>query len=230
MPIKCRCASCNRSTNHNVLKEVKQPIDDGEGWWEESTYQIIQCAGCEEITFRKLYTDSQMQQYYDPEFDDVPYSQELFPKRDRNTRNIKVTRNLPKNLTTIYRETIDAFNNGQYILCSAGLRTLIEGICLDKEITGKEVVTTRGKTKISTSLESKIDGLSINRFLTEENSKALHELRFLGNDSLHELNLPDVDDLITAIDIIELTLSNIYELSHKTRKLRSSAEFKKMLL
>lgn len=217
--IKCQCIVCNRPTNHTILKEEIRTLDDENGWWEETTYQIVQCAGCEKITFRQLYTDISQ---FDGE--DHFYDVVLFPKRSSTTRDIKPTKNLPQNLTVIYRETIDAFNNGQYLLCTAGLRTLIEGICTDKAIAGKEITNKKGQKIVSTSLESKIDGLSINRFLTEDNCAALHELRFLGNEALHELNPPKIDDLIIAIEIIELTLSNIYELGHKSRTLRKSAE------
>lgn len=43
-------------------------------------------------------------------------------------------------------EVISAFNGGLRVLCAAGLRALIEGICADKQIHGRR-------------LEEQIDGL-----------------------------------------------------------------------
>lgn len=216
--MKSYCNKCNRPTNHKVLKEEKIELDEENGgWWEQSMYQIIQCNGCDEISFRKLYTDVQMQAFSDTY---EPYLQELFPKRGPHSIPIKSFNNLPLNVKGIYRETIDAFNNEQLILCCAGLRALIEGISLDKAIKGVLKKDKKGGEYLKTTLEGKIEGLSERGFLTIDNATSLHELRFLGNDALHELTKPSIQEIRLAIEIIELTIENIYELQHKAMKLK----------
>lgn len=210
--MKCLCTICKRNTNHLIISEKQESFVDEMGFWESITYQIIKCAGCDDISFRKELTDAAMQFAYGKH----AIEEELYPKRTSLSRTSKTTNNLPKGLTEIYKETIDAFNNNQLILCSAGLRALIEGICLDKAIIGKEVTTKKGLNRISTSLASKIEALHLYKYLTEANCEALHKLRFLGNDALHELSKPPIDDLNVAIDIIELTLTNIYDIQSKT--------------
>jgi hypothetical protein len=56
--------------------------------------------------------------------------------------------------------------------------------------------------------------------LTESSSQTLHEYRYLGNDAVHELARPSDDELRLAIDIIELTLEQLYELPEKAEELR----------
>jgi hypothetical protein len=57
-------------------------------------------------------------------------------------------------------------------------------------------------------------------FLTKEHGRTLHELRFLGNEAPHELKVPRSDELHIAIDIVEHTLENLYELGTKAETLR----------
>lgn len=216
--MKSFCANCNRPTNQKILKQEEfNYYEEDTTWWENNRYQIIQCGGCDEISFRKVYLNAQMKQLLD---DDDCSSQELYPKRGPNSVPIKNFPNIPLKIRGLYRETVDAYNNEQLILCTAGIRALIEGICLDKKILGINVVNKKGKTNLKTSLEGKIDGLAESGFLTKDNASSLHELRFLGNEALHELSRPSIAELKLVIEIIELTLDNIYELQHKAMRLK----------
>lgn len=214
--MKSYCNKCIRPTNQVVVKEEKTSYDDGEGWWEEIDYQIIQCSGCDEISFRRLETNPQIQSY-----DDTPqYMQELYPKRGPNSISIKNFNNLSIKLKSLYRETIDAFNNEQLILCCGGLRALIEGICLDKAIKGVMIKDRKGNDALKETLEGKIEGLFESGFLTKSSATSLHELRFIGNEALHELSKPSVDEIKLAIEILESTIDNLYELHHKAMKIQ----------
>ena len=219
--MKSYCNLCSRPTNQKVLNEQKTSYEDEGSWWEEDHFQIIQCGGCDEISFRKLHTDAQIDHF------EGAYLQELYPKRGPNSIPIKSHSNLPINVKSIYRETIDAFNNEQLVLCCGGLRALIEGICLDKSIKGIVLKNKKGEDYLKSNLEGKIEGLSERGFLTAENAESLHELRFLGNEALHELSKPSVDELKLAIEIIELTIESLYELQHKAMKLKSKKAVRK---
>jgi hypothetical protein len=54
--------------------------------------------------------------------------------------------------------------------------------------------------------------------------QALHELRFLGNKAIHELEVPSRNDLETAFEIIEHILADIYDLPLKSDKLKTKRE------
>ncbi|MDX2191045.1 MAG: DUF4145 domain-containing protein [Bacteroidota bacterium] len=224
--MKGYCTKCQRPTNQNVLKEQKLDYhDEDSGWWEQTIFQIIQCYGCDEISFRKLYTDVQINQYAEDKDDE--YVQELYPKRGPKSIPIKNFNNLPLNIKSIYRETIDAYNNDQIILCCAGLRTLIESICLEKSINGRIVTNKKGKQVLIENLEAKIEGLSERGYLTAQSSSSLHELRFIGNEALHSLEKPSIEELKLAIQIIELIIENIFELQHKVMKIKRKKEDRK---
>ncbi len=222
--MKSYCITCDRQTNQVVLKEEKRNSHNEEdGWWDESIFQIIQCAGCDEISFRKLYNDISMQQH----FDEDTATQELYPQRGAHSRPIKPYRGLPFQIRTIYRETIDAFNSNLTLLCSVGVRAIVEAICVDKKITEGAVINKEGKERISKNLDGKISGLSTKGYLTADNAEILHELRFLGNEAVHELSEPSIEELGLAIDIIELVIDNIYIIKRKALNLQEKRNSRK---
>lgn len=218
---KSYCNNCGKKTNQKVLQEEVNAIHDDSGWSEEHIYQIIRCGGCDEISFRKLYTDIQIQSNALP---GESILEEIYPKHGENTIIIKKFKKVPQQIKEIYRETIEAFNNVQLILCSGGLRAIIEGICLEKSIEGITKQNKKGENYLSTNLPSKIEGLLEKGYLTKTNSDCLLELRFLGNDAMHELKKPGLDELKLAIEIIESTLENIYELHHKAKTIKIKKE------
>lgn len=49
--IKAECSSCKKDTSHKVLAAFEKSKGD-EILWIENIFQIIQCQGCEGISFR----------------------------------------------------------------------------------------------------------------------------------------------------------------------------------
>ncbi len=216
--MKSYCIECARQTNHKVLQEEElKYFEEETGWWDETQYQIIQCMGCDIISYRTLYNDISYQQGLEVD----TTTQELYPKRGSHSRPTQSYRNLPIDIKKVYQETIDAYNNKLLLLTSVGIRAVLEAICLDKNVIEGSVQLEGGKTKKSKKLEGKISGLSEKGFITVSNSDILHELRFLGNAAVHELSTPSLTELSTAIDIIELVIDNIYMVSHKASTLKN---------
>lgn len=214
--MKSYCTKCNRQTNQQVLKEVEISYDNEDGWWDKTHFQIIKCMGCDDISFRKLYNDISRQQQSDID----ESTQELYPKRSAYSRPIKPFLGLPATIRIIYRETIDAYNANLRLLCGVGVRTVIEAICIEKSILSGNVKTKTGGERRSKNLDGKISGLASKGFLTVDNAEVLHELRFLGNEAVHDLTQPSIEELGLAIDIIELIIENIYMMKHKALNLQ----------
>jgi len=219
--MKAFCMKCGRITHHTSLKELSKDFDwEDAGFYEKYTWQIIQCNGCEEVSFRMVYINSDD---VDPE--GVPSETiRLYPMRGKDILSLKSYYNAPVKIRSIYREIIDAYNNGLYILSAGGLRAIIEGICNDEGIIDGpiEIIKSGVKTiKRKRNLQGKISGLHEKGLLTKQHAELLHEHRFLGNEALHSLDKPTKDELRLAIEIVEHTLDNIYELSEKVEDLQS---------
>ncbi|MEZ4851159.1 MAG: DUF4145 domain-containing protein [Bacteroidia bacterium] len=222
--IKALCLSCKNRTKHSILNQhdiFKEDFDIRFGF----SYQTIQCNGCESISFRETWGSSDD---YDPETGEYEESEALYPKRLDNVYREKVFfENIPPIVQRIYFETVEAFNNNLRMLAAAGIRAIIESICKSEGIVNGQVPDHSNPEILSTknNLQGKIFGLHQNGFLTESHSKALHELRFLGNKAIHEISAPDINELILALDIAEHTLKNIYDVSQSADKLKNKRLF-----
>ncbi len=218
--MKAFCKQCKLETNHTILHEEKRDFSNQEeGIYINDFWQIIKCNGCEDLSFRRVWINSDN---IDPEDNTQLEDITLFPLRGADILPIKNYYNVHYKIRKIYREVVDAFNNGMPVLCAGGLRAIIEGICNIEGIKDGPVEIDKSgvKTKRKKDLQGKIIGLHEKGLLTKQHSDILQEHRFLGNDALHSLDPPTQDELKLAIDIIELTLDNLYELKEKVEDLR----------
>ncbi len=224
--MKALCTNCKRETNHNVLKEVEKRYEDND-IYAIGTWQIIECNGCENVSFREVWINSED---FDP-YEGKPIENiKLYPIRNTDTLSIKTFYNVPPKVRNIYREMIDAFNNEMLVLCSGGLRATIEGICNNESIVDGPVDIEKNgamTTQRKKDLQGKIGGLFEKGLLTKQHAIILNEHRFLGNEALHSLDQPSKDELKIAIEIVEHTLENIYELSEKISDLRDIKQKRK---
>lgn len=195
---KSYCPSCKKTTNHKIVHRKKLSSKPGDefGWMEE--FEIIECAGCENIQFRYSYGDETMMQY-SPDGEGAEYYSDTtcYPLSIEDHDPLKNLYGLPLKIKTIYTETLEALKVKSYILAGVGFRTIIEAICIDKKISGK-------------NLQQKINNLLKVKLITEKESKRLHSIRFLGNDSIHEMLSPEPKKLLIVLDIVEHLLNNLY--------------------
>ncbi|MBK8563307.1 MAG: DUF4145 domain-containing protein [Saprospiraceae bacterium] len=225
---KVVCTKCKIRTNHKVICSIdqsgKERIVCGNEFYDEwyywsDNYQIIECQGCSTISFRSEHANSE-----DWDGEDSSINELIYPKRTDSSWNSKDFFNIPYNLRRIYRETIDCYNNDNSTLCAAGIRGLVEGLCKENGIIDGEVEKTRKDGTIIKSrfkdLQGKINGMHEKGILTKKHAEILHEHRYLGNKSIHELSIPSKDELNLALEIIEHVLDNIYEILEKGRKLK----------
>ncbi len=225
---KVFCAQCKRETNHVVLQSVDSDGAEVIGCYENdqpdiidwsNNYQIIQCQGCDAISFRHVSCFSEARQQIGPDKWDDGSTTWLYPKRSDKTRPIKEYYNVPNTLRRLYRETLECFNNDALTLCAAGLRAIIEGICADQSIADGPVQITKpdGSTEIRRrdNLEGRIAGLGEKGILTQKYAAILHEHRFLGNEAVHELSQPTHNELNLAMEIVEHILDALYEMPDK---------------
>lgn len=212
--LKILCPDCKRNTNHLVVREYNinagtwtepQTLHDGDYEYPEDSrfieeiafYQIVQCMGCDHVSYR------QFKQRLDPESEVEILGEEFFPIREYRFKEIKdFGKNLPENIFRLYKEVILTFNGKMEVLCAAGIRAVIEGICNERNISAP-------------NLEKKIDGLVEEGIFSKQNAGSLHQLRFIGNEAVHQLDRPSEDELKNGIDIIENTLESIYEIIRK---------------
>ena len=180
-----------------------------DNFYAYTDYQIVQCQGCETVSFRVFSENSE----------DIDFSYEedgntvgspvqavtLYPSRNEGRGVIKDDYLLPPKIQRIYKETINAFNNQQPVLGGMGIRALVESICKDKQAKGKD-------------LFHKINDLVVIKVLTSDGATILHQIRTLGNDAAHEVKPHKFEQLSLAMDVCEHLLQGVYILPEHAKE------------
>ncbi len=199
------CISCEKETNHIVLASIEEKGSEVHkqsfsfDWL--NVYQIVQCQGCNNISFRKIHTNSEDcdHEYVDNEgnFETIWNElEELYPNRASGRETIKDDHMLPISIQQIYKETLSALNTSHLILAGIGIRAIIESVCKGNSTSG--------------ALDNRIDQLVTQGVLSEDGAKTLHKLRVLGNVAAHEVKPHSRDQLNLAFDVIEHLLNGVY--------------------
>lgn len=206
--LRVPCAKCSIETRHKVMQSVD--VDGAALDWDyqyANKFQIVQCQGCDSISFRKWHSNSEdhsrdfeRDEYYPAEV------VEIYPIRVVGRHKLRQDHFLPFEVKRIYDETHAALCNELPILAGIGIRALIETICKQKKATGK-------------SLEQKIDNLVALGVLTQKGSEILHSMRILGNEAAHEVKPHSEETLNLAMDVVEHLLADVYILPATTKNL-----------
>ena len=198
---KYYCRSCRNLTRHKTLYSQKigknyTYDDDDEICWSEE-YKTIQCEGCETLAFAKVYSDQTMIEYLGGEefryYDNIDF----YPQFLENGNELKHIEYIPKEIATIYRETIQALKTKSYILAAVGFRSIIEATCNNLKIKDEK-------------LKQKINSLGNNGHISIKEANRLHSIRFLGNDAVHEIEKPSYKMLLVVLEIVNHLLSTLY--------------------
>lgn len=199
------CNSCNRLTWHNSLSNYKEYFSefdpDGTFMFDYSEeWEIFQCNGCKNFIVR-VATDL-------PWNDETEYI--FYPEITASHHTRKNYQLLPSNLRKLYFEVVNSYNNNSLLLCAFGLRALIEGLCADKGI----LEGPNAQGRVVNTLEGKIN--SLQSIVPVNIVRNLHGLRFLGNQALHELDIPPREDIELALIVIEDIFNVVYDLDYKS--------------
>lgn len=190
------CRSCKRSTKHTVIGS-KSIYSNDENYRDETKYFLVECNGCETISFREEYHDYEV--YYQIDHDEYEHdiTIDTFPHYIKNHNQIESVSEIPKIVRSIYKESILAIQEGAYTLAGLGLRATIEAICNDKNISGR-------------NLQIRINAMSRSGMISKSDAERLHAIRFMGNDAAHEIKKAKEQSVLIALKIIEHILLSVY--------------------
>ena len=197
--VKCYCDTCERETNHAIKATVEVTSPDEEYWWH-CDYSIVKCCGCGTVSFLTATTEEGEVEYNEYGEVSYPTKYKTFPYHRRFAKSISDVWSIPRNISKIYKETINALNNECFLLAAAGFRVIVEAICIENKIEGK-------------SLETKINNLCKKGIITKNDRDRLHSIRFMGNDSVHAIKEPDKRQIRLVLDIIHNMLNGLYVLT-----------------
>jgi len=168
-------------------------------------HQVVQCLGCDTISFRKASHNSEDCIQVGPDEWEVDIYEELFPNRKEGRVPVKDVELLPTDVERIYSETLKALNGDQPVLSGIGIRALIETISKERNASGKDLM-------------EKINDLVVQGVLTKDGADIFHKLRVLGNKAAHEVKPHSRDQLNLALDVVEHLLQGVYILLHHAKR------------
>jgi hypothetical protein len=192
------CQACGGERKHVVLFEKKTSGSEDEYNFQWiNRFRIIECAGCENISFLKMYGDNFMMK--DGQDGEMEYYEDndVYPPYLKQGEELSGIHQLPENIKSIYRETVNALKVGSLLLTAAGFRAVIEATCNHLKIK-------------QANLAERIDLLHSNGYLSKAESRRLHSIRFLGNSALHEIQTPKAEQLVILLGIVNHLLSNLF--------------------
>jgi len=203
------CSGCGVEAFHKPLTVVATTdnIDaTGISYWSE--YMVVQCQGCKCISFYSEHRNSE-DLFFNPETEEEEpeVRVEIYPPRKECTEGLNDLCSLPIRVQEIYKETQTAIANKQQILAGIGIRAILEAVCRHKGLDKGD-------------LEGRIDKLQDLGVVTSEGAEILHGLRFLGNDSAHEIKAHSVNELQVAIGIVNHLLTGTYLLPDRAKIFR----------
>lgn len=226
---KVYCQKCKGRTNHKIIakhSEFARPYDDFH--WHEY-YYIVQCLGCEEKAFVKQYGDEDGWDYVDGErewidtftvYPEEPIADESDSWYENYKIPVKRMTNTPENIYSLYKQIVESFNNQHFVLCTSGLRTIIEGICSHLDIKkgylydsdGEKLADEDGVERKKDSLGGRIFGLFEKGYILFPQALILQKVKIIGNSAVHDIIVPEFEVIKDIIHIIERVLYDIFEL------------------
>jgi Domain of unknown function (DUF4145) len=202
--IKADCpGDCGADKNHVVVSSIKEYGSDQDAYGNSyewiSIYQIIQCGGCGQYSFRRIMSNSE-------DFGPDGYEEDvdLYPNRIEGRPPVNDHALLPNDLQRIYAETLRALNAGLPVLAGVGIRAIVETVCKDKKSAGGD-------------LYERIESLVTQQVLSRDGADILQKLRVMGNDAAHEVKPHVVKQLGFALDVIDNLVSSVYILPHHAK-------------
>lgn len=202
--IICYCGSCRQDTTHEILFMETRSSDD-DFWWRDD-YYVAKCCGCDELTFL-LESSSEDNIDYDEDGNEVIMPvYRTFPEKRTLAQGLTNMWNVPHPISRVYKETISALNDGCFMLAAAGFRMIIEATCIENGIKGS-------------NLEIKINNLCKANIITRRDRDRLHSIRFMGNDSVHAMKMPEKAALLLVLEIVDIMIKNLYLLEVECKRI-----------
>lgn len=203
--MKLFCHKCGRYTNHKVIaqKSVRFDADYEDPSGED--HHFAQCAGCDAYTYA---ISSWKEGDWNPHTGEMDLAWKTYPRSATERQPLEDDHRLPAKIRAVYLEIIGAMNAQLSVLSAIGLRALIEAVCRDRKIEGR-------------NLEKLIDGLAENGVLSAAQAEILHGHRFLGNIAAHEVVSAKPRELVAALEIAETVLRTIYVLPELSKEIKT---------
>jgi len=208
--IKTSCEYCKGDRNHEVMAVVETHGNPDD--YQFYNYDcIVKCCGCDYVSFLSRFVDLESGGYTDDGGWRNEISDTRYPYVFETITNLEDFYLVPEIVSNIYKETKAAIQSKSFIIAGAGMRAIIEAVCNDKDIKGRD-------------LKTRINKLVTLGLVSKEDAKRLHAIRFLGNDSVHDIKPATKEALAISLRIVNHIIETVYTLQEASRIIDTSIE------
>jgi hypothetical protein len=201
--MKAPCSSCIRLTKHNVLHE-EEYIDEVHFCTDGiERYAILQCAGCQHISFAHYFFSPDDEVLPDDEIDAYSPDGELVvdfypsPVSRKKPSWWYRLENKDELLSDLLNEIYRAVDGGQYRLAAMGIRALLEQVMVAKV----------GDLK---TFDEKLDAFQEKGYISLIQRDTMENTLEVGHAAMHRGFKPTEEELSLALDIVETIIGAIY--------------------
>jgi hypothetical protein len=197
---KLQCNECRRETIHmlearctglwSFYHPVGETVDGG------THFSLYRCGACDTVCFEKDSWDSEATDWDDNGHSYPTHDLAQFPPPSSADFSFD-TSFIPERLVSLIDEMMYSLAGGKLILATIGLRLVVEEIVNDKKIKGKDLL-------------KKIDGLSDDGHIDEDQRALLHTIRKKGNKGAHEAIAMTKKEMVAGMSIVGLLLERLY--------------------
>jgi len=136
--IKAHCNECCRKTNQGILYEQSIKQEEDKIYYSSvSRYIMIQCLGCDSISFMTFEKFGIEKKQPESEWDEICHQYpeaDIFDMGDFEILAEEIYGRFPAIIRDVYEEIESAVKHNALLLTGLGLRTLIEAICIQQNI------------------------------------------------------------------------------------------------
>jgi hypothetical protein len=190
---RAHCNECGHKTKHYVVatrvqdgSELYQdhPYDPGVELKWSTTYDLLECCGCETVSIKRTYWFSE----FNPGEEEVEY----YPPR-LSRRLPDWLKRLPEDVQSLMQEVYTALQADSRRLAMMGARAVLDVFIVSK-------VGDVGQ------FNKKLDALQDEGYISSRNRRVLEAALDVGNAAAHRGHQPKIEEVGQVIDIVENVL------------------------
>ena len=193
------CNECKGKTLHRIVGAAQNGGTDEEtGYWWSTVFEMLQCAGCQEIRLRRTF------KFSENSHDEVSYFPPATSRYPPNWRT-----ELPNEMRLLLEEVYRSLDSESLGLAMMGARALVDMLILDK-------VGDVGNFK------EKLNALVKAGLLSSHNEEVLFAALDLGNAAAHRGHRAAPSEVEAVMDVVENMFQAVYIFPDLAKKLRKS--------
>ena len=204
--IWAHCNNCFRETKHLVIASKRQEYteedDDGNFiFGEKLNFEMLECCGCEGITFRRRCDAS-----YEPHVVIDYFPPAVSRRKPEWLRGLT---HVPIKLMFLMNEVYAALHSNSRSLAMMGARAMLDMAFVD-------TVGDQG------NFEQKLDSLVKQGFVSAKNRVMLAAALEAGHAAAHRGHSPSADEVNQVMDIVENLIQAVYVLNKTADELKKA--------